>query len=60
MKTINQPSDCSNSECNKNIEVLTVAFCQLWRFIVTSIDIVLFKQQDEITEFKVKKSEMVE
>jgi hypothetical protein len=32
----------------------------LWNFIVTSVDIILFKQQDEINEFKVKEEEMVE
>jgi cell division protein FtsB len=40
--------------------VIVVTLCQLWAFIVTSIDVVLFKYQDEIGQYKVQQAEMVE
>jgi len=56
---INEKSS-SDCQCTKNFDLFAVALSMLWNFIVTSVDIILFKQQDEINEFKVKEEEMVE
>ena len=56
---INEKSS-SDCQCSKHFDLFAIALSMLWNFIVTSVDIILFKQQDEIDEFKVKEEVMVE